>query len=552
MKSFRVKFLPLGVESRVAAGASVYDAALTHGIQLRGECGGLGSCGQCVVKIDAGACPPTPHASITPDRERRGYRLACAARVEDDLVVFVPEESLLPSASVDYAAVVLSEDDRKRDRALAGVEPSPPLNLPPGIARPLGLALDLGTTTVVAEFVNLRAGNCVSRAAAYNRQLSCGTDIISRITYAERPGGLEWLRGLALETINDLLARLMEHSRVGPGDLIIAIVAGNTTMVHLFLGMDPSGIRLGSFTAAHTRYPAIPAREAGVKIDPLAPVMFAPGVGSYVGGDVTAGVLACRMHECDEVTLFIDAGTNGEIVLGNREWMMGCACSTGPAFEGVGIASGMIAAPGAIEEVHIRDLDAAPRLGVIGGAPARGICGSGMIDLMAELFRHGILDRNGALNAGSRCPRLAERDGHPVYLVRTRGEDCAARDIYLNDVDFKKLLRTKAAIQAAIRTMLKNVELDAREIGRVVIAGRLGEAIDAGNAIAIGMLPDLPLERFDYIGNGSLWGANLMLLSKERGVALEAIADRITYLDLSTHPGYMEEYVASLFIPHTD
>jgi uncharacterized 2Fe-2S/4Fe-4S cluster protein (DUF4445 family) len=257
------------------------------------------------------------------------------------------------------------------------------------------------------------------------------------------------------------------------------------------------------------------------------------------------------MHESDEITLFIDAGTNGEIILGNREWMMGCACSTGPAFEGVGISSGMMAAPGAVEAVEIQTPDSPPILTTIADAPARGLCGSGMIDLMAELFRHGILDRNCTLNMERGGARIEEREGHPAYVVRKAGEGGASKEIYMSNVDFKKLLRTKAAIQAAILTMLKNVELDVSSIGRVVIAGRLGEAINASNAVAIGMLPKVPTERFEYIGNGSLWGANLILLSEEKRSEIDALADRITYLDLSTHPGYMDEFVASLFIPHT-
>lgn len=552
MKSYRVKFLPSGRDVCVGEGATLYDAALLLGIPIKAECGGQGTCGHCLVKIEAGDCAPTPHISITPAQERRGYRLACGARVTGDCVVFVPEESLLPLADLDFAAVLLIEDDRKRARALSGTTLSPPLEERMAGHHPLGLALDLGTTTVVAELVDLETGNCRARAAAYNRQLSCGADIISRIVCAERPGGRDRLRGLALETINEIIARLMEHSGARPDEVSSAAMAGNTTMIHLFLGLDPSPIRLESTTRVLTRYPVIPAGEARLTVNPRAPLMFAPGIGSYVGGDVLAGVLACRMHESDTVTLFIDAGTNGEIILGNREWMMGCACSTGPALEGVGISSGMMAAPGAVEAVEIKHLDASPVLTTITGAPARGLCGSGMIDLMAELFRHGILDRKCTLNRDRGCPRLEERQGHPAYIVRRAGEGDAPREISLTGVDFKKLLRTKAAIQAAILTMLRSVELAASSIERVVIAGRLGEAINASNAVAIGMLPDLPLDRFEYIGNGSLWGANLILLSEEKRVAIGALADRITYLDLSTHPLYMDEFIASLFIPHTD
>ena len=552
MKSHRVKFLPSGKDALVIEGATVYDTALSIGIPLKPECGGRGTCGQCRVKIEAGDIAPTPHVSISHEQERRGYRLACAAHVTGDCVVFVPEESLLPTADLDYAAVLLVEDDRKRERALSSLVTSPPGKRTADHRPLLGLALDLGTTTVVAELVELETGVCRARAAAYNRQLSCGADIISRIVYAERPGGLDRLRGLALKTINDILAQLLEHAGARRDDVRRAAIAGNTTMIYLLLGLDPTPIRIESATPLLTRHPMISAGEARLSLNPHIPVTFAPGIGSYVGGDVLAGILACRMHESDEITLFIDAGTNGEIILGNREWMMGCACSTGPAFEGIGISSGMMAAPGAIEAAEIPAPDALPILTTIADAPARGLCGSGMIDLMAELFRHGILDRNCTLNKERGGPRLAEREGHPAYIVRKAGESGASKEIYMSGVDFKKLLRTKAAIQAAILTMLKNVELNASSIGRVVIAGRLGEAINASNAVAIGMLPKVPLERFDYIGNGSLWGANLILLSEEKGAEIDALADRITYLDLSTHPGYMNEFIASLFIPHTD
>jgi uncharacterized 2Fe-2S/4Fe-4S cluster protein (DUF4445 family) len=551
MKQHRVKFLPSGKEACVTEGVTLYDAALSLGIPLKAECGGRGTCGQCRVKIEAGSVAPTPHVSITPERERRGYRLACAARVTGDCAVFVPEESLLPSADLDFGAVLLVEDDRKRERALSGLIPSPLPKKRAGSSRPLGLALDLGTTTVVAELVELRTGNCRARAAAYNRQLSCGADIISRIVYAERREGLDRLRGLVLETIGDLLTHLLEHAGARADEVLKIAVAGNTTMIYLLLGLDPAPIRLESAIPVLTRFPLILAREVHLPLNSWVPVAFAPGIGSYVGGDVLAGVLACRMHESDETTLFIDAGTNGEIILGNREWMMGCACSTGPAFEGVGISSGMMAAPGAVEAVEIPTPEALPLLKTIADAPARGLCGSGMIDLMAELFRHGILDRNCTLNMERGGLRIEEREGHPAYVVRKVGEGGSPKEIYMSNVDFKKLLRTKAAIQAAILTMLKNVELDVSSIGRVVIAGRLGEAINASNAVAIGMLPRVPLERFEYIGNGSLWGANLILLSEDKRSEIAALADRITYLDLSTHPGYMDEFVASLFIPHT-
>lgn len=623
MKAHRVKFLPSGGEIAVRDGSTVHEAAAALGIPIRAECGAQGRCGRCVVKVESGDAPPTPHPALPDERQARGYRLACLLRVAGDLVVSVPDESLLPAAGVDFETVILAEDDAKRRDALAGLVPSSPLRripleLPPptlddniddrervcralraagvrgeprvGLSSlrrmpavlrgsgwkaaadvfagrhgpeivsirpvdapgPWGLAVDLGTTTVVAEIVDLATGACLRRAAAYNRQLSCGADIISRIVAASREGGAGRLRELALETIHAILDRLCRHAGIGPDDISAAAVAGNTTMVHLLLGLPAEQIRIEPYIPVVNRYPVLAAAEVGLGIDPSAPVLLAPGIGSYVGGDVLAGIIACGMHRAGETILFIDAGTNGEIVLGNRDWMMGCACSTGPAFEGVGIASGMMASPGAVEAVAIPSRDAAPSIVTIAGGPARGLCGSGMIDLMAQLFLRGLVDRRGTLDPGSGCPRIADRGGHRAYLVREEGEEGAARDIHLTDVDLKKLLRTKAAIQSAIRTLLRCADLEEGEIARIVIAGRLGEAIDAANAAAIGMLPPLPLERFSYVGNGSLWGANMLLLSGEKGGEILSLADRITYIDLSTHPRYMDEFIASLFIPHTD
>jgi uncharacterized 2Fe-2S/4Fe-4S cluster protein (DUF4445 family) len=623
VETHKIKFLPSGKEITVKRGDTLYEAALALAIPLRAECGGQGTCGKCLVKIEAGNCSTTPHKKITREDEHKGYRLACQLKVTDDLVVYIPEESNVLSRDIDFETVILKEDEEKRENVLRGLKPRPVLEsysveLPPptlednlddcerlkrslrkegvgvdisfcldvlrglptvlrgsdwkidvslfskkegaevisarpsSAAKPVGLAIDLGTTTVAAELVDLQTGKCGYRAVGYNRQLSCGADIISRIVYTKKPGGKDRLRTLALETINNLLSRLLQKAGLTTDDVALAVIAGNTTMDHLLLGLEAEQIRLEPYIPAVNRYPILRSREIGLSINPSAPVCFAPAIGSYVGGDVLAGILACGMHRSKDLTLFIDAGTNGEIVLGNKEWMVGCACSTGPAFEGVGISCGMMAAPGAVEAVEVHDPESVPQIKTIAGAPARGICGSGMIDLMARLFLCGILDRKGIINEACGSPRVERRAGRTAYIVRRAGEQGAEREIYLNDIDFKKLLRTKAAIQAAIDSLLSYVQMDKESIRRVVIAGRLGEAINPANAIGIGMLPDIKLERFKYIGNGSLWGANLLLLSSEKMDEISRLADNITYLDLSTLPGYMDEFIASLFIPRTN
>jgi uncharacterized 2Fe-2S/4Fe-4S cluster protein (DUF4445 family) len=368
---------------------------------------------------------------------------------------------------------------------------------------------------------------------------------------------------LVLGTLNTQIMQLCQKHSLNPAEIDNAAVAGNPTMIHLLLGLDPEYIRLEPYTPTTNQPPLLRAREVGLTMNPEAFVLFAPGVGSYVGGDITAGLLQTPLVNeaaASELRLFIDIGTNGEIVFGNGEWLMACACSAGPAFEGAGISCGMRAMRGAIERVRIERASGRVEYSVAGGAKPRGLCGSGMIDLLAELFSAGLLEPSGKFAAercGTRIRRAAESARNLAFVVVPAAESAGGEDIIISEQDIQNLLRTKAAVYSAIGLMLKAAGVPAENgpasaLSEVYVAGGFGRFLDIQKSIFIGLLPDLPLERFKYLGNSSLAGARAMLLSAKARAEVAAVAHRITYLELNADPAYMDEYTAALFLPHTD
>ncbi|MFQ5590594.1 MAG: ASKHA domain-containing protein [Phycisphaerae bacterium] len=426
----------------------------------------------------------------------------------------------------------------------------------------LGLAIDVGTTTCAVSLVDVKHDKVLGTGADYNAQLSRGADIISRINYATTPERTAELRQLALETINGLIVELCASRRIASTLIDSAALAANTTMVHLLLGIDPQHIRLAPYTPATNRPPCVYAREVGIAINPNGRVVFAPGVGSYVGGDVTAGLLVTTMSsESDEVRLYLDIGTNGEVVVGTGEWLMTCAASAGPAFEGGGITCGMRAAKGAVERVRVDPQTGRAAVTVIGGGKPRGVCGSGMIDLLAELYAVGLLGPSGKLDATHASGSVKPADGagqrlpagrNLAYTIVPEGESATGKALTIDERDIQNLLRTKAAVYSACAIMLNSVGLEFDAIAEVYVAGGFGRYLDVRKSILIGMLPDIPLERFTYLGTASLTGARSMLCHAASRRNVARLADRMTYMELNADPAYMSEYTAALFIPHTD
>jgi len=417
---------------------------------------------------------------------------------------------------------------------------------------PLGLALDIGTTTMTAYLVDLSDGKVRASAAEYNGQIARGEDVISRIIYAGKGDGLTELGELARETLATLLERLRLRTGVQPGDIHKMTVAGNTTMIHLFLGLPPDSIRLTPYIPAANQPPQYQASELGLAIHPLASIDCLPGVASYVGADISAGVLASGLVDNSALTLFIDVGTNGEIVLGTQDWLLTCACSAGPAFEGAGVVDGMRATDGAIEEVWIHSSTYEPTFRVIADTKASGLCGSGLISLLAELFVTGVLDRGGNFKLDLDTPRVRNGEHGPEYVVAWAKETEHGQDIALTKVDVDNLMRAKAAIYAGYDVLAVSVGLDLKDVEQVLVGGAFGKYINVENAIKIGLLPDLPWDRFHFLGNTAVLGTYMGLVSMEARKQIRDIAERMTYVELSADNTFYDAFTAALFLPHTE
>jgi len=418
--------------------------------------------------------------------------------------------------------------------------------------RNYGLAVDIGTTTVTAQLVDLNSKQILGAKSAYNRQASFGSDVISRIIYAGEPEGLEKLHHAVVDNINDLIGGLVADSGVSLNNVTGVVAAGNTTMTHLLLKIPPEFIRKDPYIPTATFPPTIRAAEAGIRINPRGLLACVPGVSSYVGGDIVAGTLAAGFYDSEETSMLIDIGTNGEIVVGNADWLMCCSASAGPAFEGSGLRCGMRASSGAIQHVSISGDTLEATCRTVGNADPRGLCGSGLIDLLAELFRAGVIDRNGKFRRELDSPRVREGDEGLEYVVVWQNEAAVEHDIVVTEPDVDNLKRSKAAIYAAATVMLGSLGLDFSAVERVFVAGGFGTYLDIDKAVTIGMLPDLPRETFTFIGNSSLSGARAVLLSYEAMKRTDELAGKMTYLELSTEAGFMDEYVSALFFPHTD
>lgn len=425
------------------------------------------------------------------------------------------------------------------------------IDLSPDPIRPIGLAVDIGTTTVTTFLVDLTTGQVMNSAAEYNGQIARGEDVISRIIYAEKTD-LNELGELVRQTIDTLLERLKERTGVPPEGIHKVTVSGNTTMIHLFLGLPPSSIRLTPYIPTVNFPQSYLASELNLRVHPQASVLCLPGVASYVGADISAGVLACGLPDIDELTLFIDIGTNGEMVLGTRDWMVACACSAGPAFEGAGVVDGMRATSGAIEEVWIHSETFEPTIRVIGGVAPRGICGSGLISLLAELFVTGVVDRAGNVKLDLNTHRVRQGEHGPEYIVAWADETETGRDIVLTMVDVENLMRAKAAIYAGFSVLAANVGVDLADVHQVLIGGAFGKYINVENAVKIGLLPDLPWDQFRFLGNTSVLGSYLALLSRQAFEQTRDIAQGMTYIELSADNTFFEAFTAALFLPHTE
>ena len=416
----------------------------------------------------------------------------------------------------------------------------------------VGFALDLGTTSLAGLLVDLQTGKILAKASGGNGQIRYGADVINRIIESDKLGGRRRLQDAVIkESIIPMLVQMYRSANINPRRIYRMVLAGNTTMNHLLLGLYSSPIRMEPFVPSFFQTSYIYVRDIGLKMNPMAELIVAPNIGSYVGGDITAGTLVSMIWNSPELSLFIDLGTNGELVFGNNEFLMSCACSAGPAFEGGDISCGMRATDGAIEACTIDKDTLEPTLTVVGGEAPAGICGSGIIDIIAELFRTGAINGKGKFIREN--PRiLHDEHGMGSYVIAWQKDTGGIKDVVINEVDIDNFIRAKGAIFSATQTMLQSLGFDASAIERVYVAGGIGSGINMKNAVTIGMFPDIPLDHFHYIGNSSQAGAYAMLLSSEAREKVFELGRSMTYLELSNEPGYMDEFVAACFLPHTD
>lgn len=429
------------------------------------------------------------------------------------------------------------------------------------IHRNFGLAIDIGTTTVYGILIDLNTGKVLARAGEYNGQMGYGEDVISRIIYAEKPEGLDLMQELVIKTINTIIDRLLETAKppqeadkgtIQRDEITSVTLAGNTTMTHLLLHLEPDNIRRAPYVPVTTFLPPIRAADIGINLPRYTVALVYPAISSYVGGDIVAGVMGSGMYRTEKVTLYVDIGTNAEIVIGNKEWLVCAACSAGPAFEGGGIANGMRAAEGAIEDFSINPETLEPMNITIGSKPPLGICGSGLLVIVARLLESGVVDRSGKFNRNIASPRIREGRSGYEFVLAWREESGTDQDIVINEVDIENFIRAKAAIYAGIKTLVEEVGLQITDLEQIILAGAFGSYIDLDSAMTVGLLPEVDAEKVLYVGNGSLMGAWMSELSNHIRQDVVKVVRRMTSFELSEVNDFKDQYIASHFLPHTD
>jgi len=414
-----------------------------------------------------------------------------------------------------------------------------------------GLAIDVGTTTVVAQLVHMKSGTVVGVAGSHNLQARYGEDVISRMIFAcGSQEGLDPLHDAIIKNINNLIRTLTEKKGTDVDQITAIVAAGNTTMSHLLLRLTPCSIRLDPYVPTANIFPQIKAAELDIDINPYGILETMPAVASYVGGDIVAGVIACGIADKPETNGLIDVGTNGEIVIGNNEWLVCCSASAGPAFEGGGIKNGIRATRGAIERVMIDNGKVTYH--TIGKAKPRGICGSGLIDCLYGFIQSGIINYEGKFNLSPRNERIIEKDGEIQFIVAYSQDTETGEDLTITESDIGNIIRSKGAVFAAIKSLTDYVGVKFDEIDTFFVAGGFGTYLDIPKAIGIGMLPDIDPKRIQFVGNSSLMGARIALLSAHVLERSAKIANGMTNIELSTYQPFMDEYIAAMFLPHTD
>jgi uncharacterized 2Fe-2S/4Fe-4S cluster protein (DUF4445 family) len=428
------------------------------------------------------------------------------------------------------------------------------INIQPGDTtnKNYAIAMDIGTTTIYGLIIDLITGESMAEYGDFNSQISYGEDVITRIVFAEKPGGLEEIHQAVITTINKVIKKLLEQSKIEQDDISAITLAGNTTMTQLMLKVNPRYIRRAPYVPAASIYPPLRAPDFGLELKDHVTALVYPQISSYVGGDIVAGVMGSGMYRTEELTLYLDIGTNAEVVVGNKEWLACAACSAGPAFEGGGIKLGMRAAKGAIEDFSIDPFTLEPMNLTIGNVRPKGICGSGLITMVATMFEMGIIDNRGKFNLDLDTPRIRKTDDVYEYVLAWKDESQIDRDVVLTEIDIENLIRAKGAIYSGCMTLLEEVGLGITDIEHIILAGGFGSFVDLEKAMIIGLLPEIDPDKVTFVGNGSLMGAKMSSLTNRIRKDVSEVTRMMTNFELSETPSYMDHYMAALFLPHTD
>ncbi len=418
--------------------------------------------------------------------------------------------------------------------------------------RNYAIAMDIGTTTIYGQMIDLVSGESLSQYGDFNGQISYGEDVITRIMYAEKPGGLEKINAVVIETINRVIEKIIQKAAIDPENISAITLAGNTTMTQLMLKVNPRYIRRSPYVPAATLYPPINAADLGMNLGTHVAALVYPQVSSYVGGDIVAGVMGSGMYRTEKLTLYLDIGTNAEVVIGNKDWMACAACSAGPAFEGGGIKFGMRATKGAVEDFSIDPNTFEPMLMTVGNVKPKGICGSGLITMVAVLFETGIINSQGKFNRDLDTNRIREDNNVYEYVLALKEETGVDRDIVLTEIDIDNLIRAKGSIYSGCMTLLEEVGLGITDIEQIILAGGFGSYVDLEKAMTIGLLPEIDPDKVTFVGNGSLMGAKMSSLTNRIRQDVAEVTKMMTNFELSETQSFMDHYVAALFLPHTD
>ncbi len=602
---FTIVFQPYGRRLTVSLNTNLLEAARSAGINIRSVCGGKGDCGKCKVIVQKGEVDfkYDPREKLLTDRElKEGYVLACLSYPKSDCEVFIPPETRLEGQKIQMEAKipeitpepvvrkVFVKPTQLSDKAgnqlerilhFVGVESFPrqverklksmPECCPEGATlvirkykgrvevlgleegnttdRLFGLAVDIGTTKIVSYLVDLNTGKVLGHESAYNKQLIYGEDVVSRISYTmEKKDGLKKVQQAVIDTINELVHKLTSKHQINKEEIVDVCVAGNTVMTYLFAGIDASPL-LNPDVKIPRDPIVLEARSLGLEVNEAAKVYCLPCVSRFFGGDAIGDILVSGMHKSQKISLLIDIGTNVEAVLGSESWFVTTTAAAGPAFEGWGIRFGTRAIEGAIDHVRIDPVTLKAEYTVIGGGKPKGICGSGLIDLLCEMFRNGMVDSLGKINAELKTPYIREGIDGYEYVVVPAEETSIGKDIVITEKDIANLIDSKAAACSAIGVLLKKMRLSVYDIEQMFICGAFGSYLDPNSAVAIGLIPELPNAKITYLGNGSVAGAYLALVSAKYRYEAEEIAKLTTYFDLLKDPDFMDEYSAAYFLP---